>query len=237
MISPIDTGQKSSVAAMVRNIMPPHKVWCEPYFRMGEVFFRKLPSAKEIINDADNNVVNFYLMVRNRWEQLYFLMESTLHCDFFVKLADSLLDNEKTEELYRAWAFWLKCQKAFVTPERWQVTDVLPTDNIQQTDIQKRTLRMLSVRLADTFIANRNPLEVIKDADGPDTLFYLCPPDKKALASLEQVLNHLKGKVILHTSESYLMKRMMTRLDIYTDDDCLPLGLYTNFKRQHTLFE
>ena len=88
--SPIDTGQKEQVASRVREIMPQHLVWCEPYFLMGEVFFNKVPSKKEIINDADNNIINFYLMVKNRWEQLSFLMESTIHCDFFVRLAEHI---------------------------------------------------------------------------------------------------------------------------------------------------
>ena len=95
--SPIDTGQKEQVSALVRQIIPSHNVWCEPYFHSGEVFFKKKPSKKEIINDADGNVTNFYLMIRNRWEQLFFLMESTLQCDFFSRLAQRITDDEKAD--------------------------------------------------------------------------------------------------------------------------------------------
>ena len=237
MKSPLDTGQNNEAAAFIRNIMPPHEVWCEPYFRMGEVFFRKQPAKKEIINDKDNNLVNFYLMIRNRWEQLYFLMEGTLHCDFFSKLADNILMDEKADELYRAWAFWLKCNKAFVSPEQWEINDVLPEKEIGVDKIQKKVLEVLSQRLAYTYISCRNPHEVIKEADGVDTMFYLCPQNRKELMILEPVMKEIKGSFILQTSESSLMKKIVTRLGLYTDEDCLQFGIYTNFKRQHTLFE
>ena len=96
--SPLETGVKETTVSLVRQLIPPHEVWCEPYFQMGEVFFNKIPSSKEIINDADNNIVNFYLMVRQRWQQLHFLMEGTLHCDFFSRLADTVSKDGQAEK-------------------------------------------------------------------------------------------------------------------------------------------
>lgn len=237
MHSPIDDGHKNAAATFVRNIMPSHEVWCEPYFQMEEVFFKKKPSKKEIINDKDNNIVNFYLMLRSRWEQLYFLMEGTLHCDFLSQLAEKVLEDESNEDLYRAWAFWLKCNKAFVTPEKWSLDDILPVSNSTQSEIQKKVMKHLSDRLANAYISNREPLEVILEADGENTLFYMCPRNRKELKALESIWKDINGQIILQTPEESLMKKMMKTLDIYTDDDCRPLGLYTNFKRQHSLFD
>lgn len=237
LVSPIDNGQRTALATFVRTLMPTHDVWCEPYFRMGEVFFRKRPSRKEIINDPDNNLVNFYLMIRSRWEQLHFLMEGTLHCDYFTALAESVLAEEKADNLHKAWAFWLQCSKAFVTPERWQTNDILPT--VPQTDsgLQYKVLAALSDRLADVYLASRDPLLVIREADGPNTLFYICPHTKRDLVLLEPVLKELKGHFILQTTEQQLMKKMSVRLGLYTDQDCLQWGIYLNFVRQRTLFE
>ena len=236
-MSPLDDGHRNAAAALVLNIIPSHKVWCEPYFFAGEVFFRKRPSCKEIINDAENNIVNFYLMIRNRWEQLYFLMESTLHCDFFSRMADKIMQDGNAEELYRAWAFWLVCNKAFVAPERWSIDNILPTKDSSDAVLRKKMLEILSRRLTDVYISNRQPQDVIVEADGPDTLFFLCPHSKKDLKTIESLWPQIKGKIILLTTEENRMKKMRNRLDIYTDEDCLPLGIYTNFKRQHSLFE
>ena len=235
--SPIDTEQKEQVTTLIRQLIPAHQVWCEPYFHSGEVFFNKRPSPKEIVNDRNDNIVNFYMMVRDRWQQLSFLMESTLHCDFFVKLAEKIHENPEADELHRAWAFWLKCHKAFITPERWEVNDVLPSSSELTEERQKAIMRTMAGRLKNVFISNRQPISVIQDADGEDTAFFINPPDKKELLILMPVLRQLKGKFILYTSEAGLMKKAMQQGGIYTTDEWRMLGLYTNFKRQLSLFE
>lgn len=234
--SPIDTGQKEQVAFRVREIMPQHQVWCEPYFLMGEVFFNKMPSKKEIINDADNNIINFYLMVKNRWEQLSFLMESTIHCDFFVRLAERIQKDQLSEDLHKAWAFWLNCQKAFVNPERWSVNDILSDEPKMPDSRQKVILKQLSDRLQNTYLSNQTPEEVIKNTDGTDTLFFLCPQNKKQWKDLEPLLPTIQGKFILHYEQKTLLKLVQKGL-LYSDESSMPLGIGTNFKREQRLFD
>ena len=234
--SPIDTGQREQTASFIRHIIPPHEVWCEPYFKMGEVFFGKKPSYKEVINDADNNIINFYLMIKNRWEQLYFLMEGTLHCDFFSRLAQQISTDEQADCLHKAWAFWLDCQKAFVSPERWSLSDVLPTEPVQPGELQKTVLGYLSERLQNVYLANRDPLEVIRQTDGPNTLFFLHPRTKKQLNVLEATLPTIQGKVIL-LNEFKSMNRLVSQGILFTDEEAMPMNIYTNFKRQHGLFD
>lgn len=234
--SPIDTGQKEQVAFRVREIMPQHQVWCEPYFLMGEVFFNKIPSKKEIINDADNNIINFYLMVKNRWEQLSFLMESTIHCDFFVRLAERIQKDQLSEDLHKAWAFWLNCQKAFVNPERWSVNDILSDEPKVSDSRQKIILEQLSDRLQNTYLSNQTPEEVIKNTDGTDTLFFLCPQNKKQWKDLEPLLPTIQGKFILHYEQKTLLKLVQKGL-LYSDESSMPLGIGTNFKREQRLFD
>lgn len=233
--SPIDAGQKEQVSALVRQIIPSHNVWCEPYFHSGEVFFKKKPSRKEIINDADGNVTNFYLMIRNRWEQLFFLMESTLQCDFFSRLAQRITDDEKADNLHKAWAFWLNNQKVFVTPDRWSVNDILP-EPFQPVALQKAVLQHLSERLQNVYIANRCPDEMIHQADGPETLFFLAPRTKKQWKELEPLLPGIQGKFILYCEFQNLHKYIEKGL-LYTDSEMMEAGLYTNFKRQYGLFD
>ena len=237
LVSHLDTGHKEEMGNFVRNIFPSHEVWCVPFFRMGEVFFRKHPSRKEIINDMDNNIVNFYLMVRNRWEQLYFLIEGTLHCDFFSNLADDLLKDEKTDELYRAWAFWLKCNKAFVAPNKWSVNDLLPQNEMKQGEVQKKVLQILSERLTNVYISNRDPVTLIQEADSPQTLFFIQPQTKKEVKLIEGLLKEIKGKIVVHYNDTYGLKKLVSKYGLYTDDDCLTQGICTNFKRQLKLFE
>ena len=175
-------------------------------------------------------------MVRSRWRQLAFLMDSTLKSDFFVELADKIIEDPAADELRRAWAFWLKYNKAFIAPDKWDVNDIVVSREEYDESVQKAMLESLSLRLKDVFLSSRAPVLVIQDADGPDTVFYINPPSKKELLVLFPILKDLKGKVILYTPEAGLIKKNMEKLGLYTTDEWRALGVYTNFKSQLTLF-
>lgn len=100
MTSPLNTNHNGTMVDFIIHIAPKHNVWCEPFFCEGEVFFKKKPSQKEIVNDPDNRIINFYHMIRSRWEQLSFLMQSTLHADFMVSLWPNVLLRMKQKIIY-----------------------------------------------------------------------------------------------------------------------------------------
>ena len=50
--SPIPyTGSKSCIVKTILDVMPPHETYIEPCMGSAEVFFRKPPADREIIND------------------------------------------------------------------------------------------------------------------------------------------------------------------------------------------
>ena len=52
---------------MITKILPliaEHKVYCEPFFGGGAIFFAKEPAQVEVINDTNKEVVNFYRIVK-----------------------------------------------------------------------------------------------------------------------------------------------------------------------------
>lgn len=63
-------GSKWRLADWIIAHMPPHRVYVEPYFGSGAVFFCK-PSAKlETINDVNGHVVNLFRVMRENPEDL-----------------------------------------------------------------------------------------------------------------------------------------------------------------------
>lgn len=44
-------GGKQQLAAKIISMMPAHKIYCEPFFGGGAVFFQKPKSYLEVIND------------------------------------------------------------------------------------------------------------------------------------------------------------------------------------------
>lgn len=43
------------------------------------MFWKKEPSAVEVINDVNMNVVNFYKVLQNQFEELFVKIKETLH--------------------------------------------------------------------------------------------------------------------------------------------------------------
>lgn len=63
-------GAKNRLAKWIVGFIPEHRVYCEPFFGSGAVFFNKKPCYNEIINDLDDDVYNFFKVLRNNGEAL-----------------------------------------------------------------------------------------------------------------------------------------------------------------------
>ena len=50
------------IADWIISYFPEHKVYCEPYFGSGAVFFSKQPSYIETVNDIDGNINNTFFV-------------------------------------------------------------------------------------------------------------------------------------------------------------------------------
>ncbi len=63
-------GGKSRLAPWIASLLPTHRTYVEPYFGSGAVLFAKPPSHTEIVNDLDGEIVNFFRVLRDRYEDL-----------------------------------------------------------------------------------------------------------------------------------------------------------------------
>lgn len=63
-------GGKWRIADWIISYFPEHKVYCEPFFGSGSVFFSKLPCYIETINDMNGDIVNLFEVCRDYPEEL-----------------------------------------------------------------------------------------------------------------------------------------------------------------------
>ena len=70
-------GGKWRISKWIISHFPKHKVYVEPYFGSGAVFFNKEPSYIETINDVDGNIVNLFKVCRESPDKLAQLIELT----------------------------------------------------------------------------------------------------------------------------------------------------------------
>jgi len=75
-------GNKKKLAKKIQLHFPPHKIYIEPFFGAGGMFFNKPKAKYNIVNDLDSDVFNLFQVVMDRKEELekaFYLMP--IHSD------------------------------------------------------------------------------------------------------------------------------------------------------------
>ena len=77
-------GNKKKIASEIQKYFPPHKIYIEPFFGAGGMFFNKPKAKYNIVNDLDSDVFNLFQVVMNQKEELekaFYMMP--IHSDLF----------------------------------------------------------------------------------------------------------------------------------------------------------
>ena len=95
-------GNKSKLAADIIQYFPPHKIYIEPFFGAGGMFFNKPKAQYNIVNDIDSDVFNLFQVVSNQKEELEkAFFEMPIHSD----LLEYWKANKETDSIRRALRF------------------------------------------------------------------------------------------------------------------------------------
>jgi DNA adenine methylase len=63
-------GNKKKIAKDIQNHFPKHKIYAEPFFGAGGMFFNKPKAKFNIVNDLDSDVFNLFQVVSNNYKEL-----------------------------------------------------------------------------------------------------------------------------------------------------------------------
>jgi len=75
-------GNKSKLAGRIQEEFPPHKIYVEPFFGAGGMFFNKPLATKNFLNDLDSDVYNLWnIFMYKKDELIYFLDNTPYHED------------------------------------------------------------------------------------------------------------------------------------------------------------
>lgn len=103
-------GAKNRLASWIVSHIPPHKVYCEPFLGSGAVFLNKEPAYNEILNDIDDDIYNFFKVVRENPEEICRLIETTPYSR--TEYSAAYID-EPVSDLEYARRFAVKCWQGF----------------------------------------------------------------------------------------------------------------------------
>jgi DNA adenine methylase len=70
-------GNKKNIARDIQAYFPPHKMYIEPFFGAGGMFFNKPKSEHSILNDIDSEVINLFLVITEDYKNFIDFIETT----------------------------------------------------------------------------------------------------------------------------------------------------------------
>ena len=207
-------GGKQRLANTIISMMPGHKLYCEPFFGGGAVFFRKPKAGIEVINDHNDMLINFYLAAQNSFPELQERIRNTLHSESMYYYAKDVWNGRcETSNIEKAWAVWMITNGSFAGSMHGGWKWCNGTSGSQSAVMLKNKRIDFSEQLRDRLdqvqISCRDALRVIKERDSENTFFYLDPPypscvqghyygyTHKDFYDLLSLLSSIKGKFIL----------------------------------------
>ena len=171
-------GSKWRLAPWILSHFPAHTCYVEPYAGGANVLLRKLPVTYEVYNDLDREVVHFFRTLREHTADLLRAIDLTPYSRLELDEAYEATD----DPLERARRFYVRSWQAFHPGQPNQRTGWRrQTQGGRGKSVVKDwndTARLLPVveRLKHVQIECDTAEAVIRNFDGPDTLFYLDPP-------------------------------------------------------------
>lgn len=194
-------------------MIPQHKIYVEPFFGGGAVFFAKGKSYLEVINDINDNVVNFFRIMQTDFDALLKEIECTPYSESLHRKAWQIYQYPRGHrKVVRAWAFWMVTNHSFRTKPGggWKYDN--GTSGSHQAVTNRRKIEEFQYyreRLLNVQISSRDASLVIKNRDSEDTFIFLDPPyprsdqghykgyTVKMLMDMVSDLPGIKGKFLL----------------------------------------
>lgn len=193
---------KKRLAARLVKLIPPHKVYVEPFAGSAAVFFEKEAVGKEVIGDADPEIAFAFKALKTLTDDELAALrkKSWIGSErLFRRLIDAR-PRSKVEKLYRflylSHFSYGKLRGKSYNPN----ADGVEARTIDRIEQHRDRLRAITVRHA-------HYAELVKQFDGPDTFFFLDPPypghnvevgeDVFDEVEFRKVLDGIKGRFLV----------------------------------------
>jgi len=205
-------GGKNRLAKRLIAIFPKHKTYVEPFAGGAQVFFRKEPSEVEVLNDLDGEIVNFYRVCQQHYEELLryfrFMVVSRTWFELLKKT-----DSTTLTDIQRAARYLYLLRNSFASLVRNPVyhRNVVQPPSFNLTGLPE-LIENAHKRLERVQLECAPYEEVLRRFDRPTTLFYCDPPyyarklyrhnlEEADFATLAERLREIKGKFVLSLND------------------------------------
>ncbi len=190
-------GGKWYLAPKIVALMPSHLHYVEPYAGGLSVLLAKDPDGvSEVVNDLNGHLSNFWRILQN--EQTFVRLQRILEAVPFSESEWGYSDlcNVVPDPVEAAARFFIRCRQSLAG----RMDTFAP---LSRTRTRRRMNEQASAwpnaveglpavhnRLKRVAVLNRDALDVIRQQDGPSTLYYLDPPYLSETRTADDVYSH-----------------------------------------------
>lgn len=170
-------GGKMGLAPRIVELLPPHRVYIEPFAGSLAVLFAKPRSQFEIVNDLDGALVAFWRCLRDRRDELEHVCALTPHARAEFDTADVTAD---VDELELARRFWVRVNQSFAkttgTRTGWSITTAR-SQPVPSTILSRLgRFGAAAERLAEVSIECCDAAGLVERLATPESVIYVDPP-------------------------------------------------------------
>lgn len=220
-------GTKKTISNEILGMIPSHKTYVEPFFGGGAIYFAKIKSEIEIINDVDELLIEGYRLLKNIDDNdisiILSLGESVNKIKNNVNRLELLnqIRDEKTNENngFKLYQILITMCNTFNCVGRWKIHQ--PHSQINKL----KKINQYKDRLKNTEIFSTDYKNIIREFDSSDTFFFLDPPYQNSKNGLYKhysinyeemfdLLSNLKGKFLLTINDSDEIRRIFNHFNI-----------------------
>jgi DNA adenine methylase len=239
-------GGKQKLVNDILPFIPEHNLYCEPFFGGGAIFFAKPKSEIEVINDTNGDLINFYKVVKTKYRQLEKEIKQTLHSrqEHYIAAKAILVFPDLFHDVKRACAIWVVANQGYASrlDSTWGYDRKRNTSAKRLHKKRDSFAKEYAQRLEETEIENNDALKVIESRDSKDSFFYCDPPyfnsgmghyktyTEQDFENLLQLLSAIKGKFLLSSYPSPLLKKYIRKNKWHMKQIEMPLSMTARYK-------
>ncbi len=206
------------------SMIPEHRIYCEPFFGGGALFFAKPKAEVEVINDMNGEVINFFKVLKTKFPALQKEVQATLHSRELYRKAMLIYKNpKKHSDVQRAWALWTATNQGFAGMiGSWRFGKTNSKEKAVATK-RENFVQTYEDRLKTVQVENNDALKVIARCNEKDAFIYCDPPyigsdqghyegyTESDYKKLLDVLAKVKGKFLLSSYPSKILSQYIRR--------------------------
>lgn len=225
-------GSKNKIANQLCNNLPPHNCWVEVFCGSSALTLAKPPAPIEVINDIDEEIVNFFEQLRKNSDKLLLSISLTPYAE--QELVNARIKEDGLDNLERARRFLVQAMMAINGVFGKERGGFSYSDSYSRNENEARVNRWNNLpnrlehvveRLKKVRIENKDALKIIKRyLKRPATLLYLDPPylgdrtigytkdanDEKFHTDLLKLISKAKCMVFISGYENVLYNKFLS---------------------------